>query len=203
LDFAPDYVQVLTWNDFGESHYIGPVREKTLDLFAWAKAPLNYARGMSHDGWRKFLPYYAELYKTGKVAYLEEGVMAYYRTAPALACPSGGTTGNDAGHEQVEMAPEKLMEDAVFFAALLNSDQGVNLTVSIGGTGQAGTFTGVPPGGSGAPGVYTGSVPFGGYQGDVVVTVERSGQLIAMAEFGKQLSTKCDANIQNWNAVAV
>ncbi len=158
---------------------------------------------MSHDGWRKFLPFYSELYKTGQVAYLEENVMAYYRTAPALACSSGGTTGNDKDHYQVEVAPQKLMEDAVFFAALLDSDEGVNVTVSIGDTQQAGEFTGVPAGGRGTPGVYTGSVPFGENEGDVVVSVLRAEKLIALATYGKQLLTTCEGKVQNWNAVAI
>ena len=203
-EVQPDFVQILTWNDYGESHYIGPVREKELELFKTASAPVNYARGMSHDGWRKFLPFEIEVYKTGKVPdKVEEGVMAYYRPAPALACPSGGTSGNDEGHGQVEVPPEQLVEDNVFYAALLNSDKGVTVTVSIGGKEQTGGLSGAPAAGAGTPGVYTGSVPFGGNMGDVVVTVSRDGQKIATSEGGKGISTQCENNVQNWNAVAV
>jgi hypothetical protein len=201
-----DFVQILTWNDWGESHYIGPVRDKDMELFEAGKAPMNYVKGMSHDGWRKFLPFYIGVYKTGKVPENvgEEGVMAYYRTAPALACPSGGTTGNKAGHGgQVEMPPEQLMEDSVFFAALLNTDKGVTVTVSIGGKEQTGSFSMAPPAGAGAPGVYTGSVPFAERTGDVVVTVSRDGQVIAKADGGKGISAKCENEVQNWNAVAI
>lgn len=44
-EVQPEFVQILTWNDYGESHYIGPVREKELELFKSANAPLNYVRG--------------------------------------------------------------------------------------------------------------------------------------------------------------
>ncbi|KAK4153536.1 glycoside hydrolase [Chaetomidium leptoderma] len=204
MEVVPDFVQILTWNDYGESHYIGPVRKKELGLFTTAKAPLEYVKGVTHDGWRKFLPFYIEVYKTGKVpAEVEEGVAAYYRTAPALACPAGGTKGNNVDFGQTEVAPEGLVEDSVFYAALLKSDEGVTVTVSIGGKQQTGAFTRAPAAGAGTLGVYMGSVPLGENTGDVVVTVSRDGQTVATAEGGKGISTECENNVQNWNAVAV
>jgi hypothetical protein len=204
-EVRPEFVQILTWNDYGESHYVGPVREKEMGLFSSAGAPVNYARGMSHDGWRRFLPFYIGVYKTGTVpkSVGEEGVMAYYRTAPALACPAGGTTGNNGNFGQAEVKPEELVEDSVFYAALLDTDKGVTVTVSIGGKALPGRFNRVPAAGAGTPGVYTDSVPFGGSTGDVVVTLSRDGKTIATAEGGKGISTKCENNVQNWNAVAV
>ena len=204
-EVQPDWVEILTWNDFGESHYIGPVHENELGLFESANAPVNYAQGMSHDGWRRFLPFYIEVYKTGRVpdAVGEEGVMAYYRTAPALACPGGGTTGNNPDAGEVEMKPEELVEDSVFYAVLLNTDQGVTVSVSIGGKELTGKLDEVPAAGGGTPGVYTGAVPFGENTGDVVVTISRDGKVIATAEGGKGISTECENNVQNWNAVAV
>ncbi|KAL2024224.1 hypothetical protein VTK56DRAFT_9380 [Thermocarpiscus australiensis] len=204
-DAQPDFVQILTWNDYGESHYVGPVREKELGLFAAAHAPINYVRGITHDGWRTFLPFYIEQYKAdGRVPRIQaEAAAAYYRPAPALACPSGGTTGNTAAFGQTEVPPEQLVEDSVFYAALLNTDAGVTVTVSIGGRQQTGHFSQVPTAGAGTPGVYQGSVPFGTSRGDVVVTISRDGQTIATVEGGKGISTECENNTQNWNAVAV
>jgi hypothetical protein len=204
-EIQPDWVEILTWNDFGESHYIGPVHEKELGLFESADAPVNYVRGMSHDGWRRFLPFYIDVYKTGRVpdSVGEESVMAYYRTAPALACPGGGTTGNNPDAGEVEMKPEELVKDSVFYAALLNTDQGVTVSVSIGDKELPGRLDEVPAAGGGTPGVYTGAVPFGDNTGDVVVTISRDGKVIATAEGGKGISTQCENNVQNWNAVAV
>ncbi|KAK4131676.1 glycoside hydrolase family 71 protein [Trichocladium antarcticum] len=206
----PRFVQILSWNDYGESHYIGPVRAKALGLFAAAGAPADFARGMSHDGWRKLLPFYIAQYKmagvdgTGLVvAGVDEAVAAYYRPAPALACPSGGTTGNNAAFGEAVVAPEALVEDSVFYAALLNSDEGVAVTVAIGGMVVTGGFARVPAAGRGTPGVYMGSVPFGGNTGDVVVTVARAGREVARADGGRAISTECWGNAQNWNAVAI
>ncbi|KAK4170478.1 glycoside hydrolase [Cladorrhinum sp. PSN259] len=207
MEVQPDFVQILTWNDFGESHYIGPVHDNQLELFNTFKAPINYVQGMSHDGWRKFLPFYVQQYKNGGQvpAEVTEGVMAYYRTAPALACPSGGTTGNrNKDFGETEVGPETLVEDAIFFNALLSSDEGVEVQVSIGGqTLQGASFTGFPAAGKGTPGIYRGSVPMGSNTGDVVVTVSRGGQVVATAEGGKPIAASCESNIQNWNAVAV
>ncbi|KAK4197167.1 glycoside hydrolase [Triangularia verruculosa] len=202
MEIQPDFVEILTWNDYGESHYIGPVREKELGLFQ--TAPINYVDNMSHDGWRKFLPFYIEQYKTGAApAKFEEGVAAYYRTAPALACENGGTTGNNEDFGEVEEAPEGFNEDAVFYAALLTSDEGATVTVRIGETELTGAFTTVPASGAGTAGIYQGSVPFGGNSGDIVVSVSRDGQVVATAEGGKPLGATCEFDIQNWNAVAV
>lgn len=184
-ELQPDFVEILTWNDYGESHYIGPVKEKGTGLFKAFKAEVDYSRGMTHDGWRKLLPFYVEVYKTGKVREVEEElVLAYYRPAPALACPSGGTTGNNKDFGEVEVPPEELVEDLVFFAALLNTDEGVTVTVEIGGKEMRGEFNRVPAAGKGTPGVYMGSVPFGGNTGKVVVRVVRGRETVATAEGG-------------------
>ncbi|KAK4127002.1 glycoside hydrolase family 71 protein [Parathielavia appendiculata] len=204
LDIQADFVQILTWNDYGESHYIGPVREKELGLFTTANAPVNYVRSMTHDGWRKFLPFYIEAYKTGRIPNaVEESVVATYRTSPALACPGGGTKGNNGDFGQNEVAPEELMDDNVYYSALLNSDRGVTVTVSIGGKEQTGILSKVSAAGPGSRGVYMGAVPFGGNTGDVVVAVLRDGKRVATAEGGKGISAKCENNVQNWNAVVV
>ncbi|KAL2125844.1 hypothetical protein VTI74DRAFT_2520 [Chaetomium olivicolor] len=37
-------------NDYGESHYIGPIRNNALG--AMRSAPFDYVSNMPHDGWR-------------------------------------------------------------------------------------------------------------------------------------------------------
>ncbi len=170
--------------------------------FKWEN-DLDSATGVSHDGWRKFLPYYVDMYKTGGASGFVEGIMTYYRTAPARACPAGIPMGNATSKGQAKITPTMLMDDSVFYAALLESDATVSLTVSIGGKDQAGGFNGYPAAGHGQPGIYTGSVPFAGYEGDVVVTIARDQSIIATARYGKPLSTKCEAAVQNWNPVAI
>ena len=204
VKIQPAFIPILTWNKLGESHSIGPVREKVLRLFQVANAPINYVQVVSHDGWRKFLLYYIEVYKTARAPqHVGQDAYAYYRTTPAYACPNGGTSGGSAAHGESVMPPEHLVDDNVFFAALLNTDYGVTVTVRIGDSEQIGVFAEVPAAGRGTPGVYTGSVPFAGRTGDAVVVVLRGSKVIARIGGGKPKANICENGSQNWNAVAI
>ncbi|KAK3366756.1 glycoside hydrolase family 71 protein [Lasiosphaeria ovina] len=216
MEINPDFVEILTWNDWGESHYINNVRATELDLFKLSNAPVNYAANNPHTGWQKFLPFYIAQYKAGgkAPAITKEDAYVSYRKTKATACPSGGTTGNNKDFGQTEVPPETLVEDSVFFAALLKSDEGVTVEVTFGGAADAaapagvnGTaataaFTQAPAGGKGTPGVYLGAVPFGANTGAVTLTVKRAGAEIAKVT-GPAITTTCEGGVQNWNAVAV
>ncbi|KAK0730257.1 glycoside hydrolase family 71 protein [Lasiosphaeris hirsuta] len=203
LEVQPDFVEILTWNDYGESHYIGPVRQKELGLFAAAAAPINYVENISHDGWRKLLPYYISQYKNGGANVTEEAAVVSYRSNPSTACLTGGTTGGNKLFGETEVPPEQLVDDNVFYSVLLNSSEDVTVTVSIGGQSQQGYFSSPPAGGDGSSGVYQGSVPFGFRRGNVVVTVARGGTTIAEVQGGPSISTLCINGVQNWNAAAI
>ncbi|KAG4428839.1 hypothetical protein IFR05_015680, partial [Cadophora sp. M221] len=189
----PQFIEIITWNDFGESHYIGPLHDGVYDAFA--SAPYNYALNMPHDGWRLFLPYVIDAYKnpTAKPSITREGLVTWYRRYPKAACTSGGTTGNTASQLQVEFYPADVVQDKVFYSALLASP-GATVTVTIGGVSQVGTWENTPDGGVG---IYHGSVDFNGV-GDVVVTLSRGGTIASVV--GASITTSCPQNIQNWNA---
>ncbi|EIN03509.1 glycoside hydrolase family 71 protein [Punctularia strigosozonata HHB-11173 SS5] len=55
-----DIVEIVTWNDYSESHYIGPVT-------AAASPPggTYWQNGYDHQGWLNMVPYYAQAFKTG------------------------------------------------------------------------------------------------------------------------------------------
>ncbi|KAK1954649.1 hypothetical protein LY78DRAFT_686777 [Colletotrichum sublineola] len=91
----PEYVQIISWNDYGESHHIGPINEGAMAAFDIGEAPFNYALGMPHDAWRMFLPFVIDTYKTGKASFTKEGLTIWYRQNPGRACSSGGTVGNN------------------------------------------------------------------------------------------------------------
>jgi hypothetical protein len=108
--WQPEWVCIITWNDYGESHHIGPsklaslperdlqltltfshqVRDNAMDAFKTGLAKYNYAH--DHDGWRVLLPHQIDLYKYDTVKINQEGVSFWYRPNPKNACPSGGTT---------------------------------------------------------------------------------------------------------------
>ncbi|KAF5340761.1 hypothetical protein D9611_007495 [Ephemerocybe angulata] len=60
-----DIVQILTWNDYGESHYVGPIKGDQPNSEAWTD-------GMSHTGWLQMTKYYATAFKTGKFPEIEK-----------------------------------------------------------------------------------------------------------------------------------
>ncbi|KAI4598799.1 hypothetical protein KJ359_002691 [Pestalotiopsis sp. 9143b] len=187
LHWQPDYVELLTWNDYGESHYFGPIRDNTvLDV---GKAPFDYVTGMPHDGWRALLPFWIDMYKTGTASVSEEVLVTWYRVNPASACSSGGTSGNTASQFQVEYPPAEIVQDRVYFNALLTSEAAVSVT--IGGTAVTAEWSSKPWDGVG---VYNGSAPINGLTGAVVVTVN------GMSISGKEITTSCTDGYTNFNA---
>lgn len=187
----PEFVEIISWNDYGESHYIGPLYDEALGAFNVGKAPFNYAKNMPHDGWRQFLPYVIDTYKNGISTITSEGIVAWYRLNPSTACGSGGTSGNTASQLQIEFPPDDIVEDRIFFSALLGSP--ADVTVSIGGQSLTGIWRNVPDQGIG---VWQGWVPITGV-GDVVVTLSRDGTTIA--QFNGEAITN-DCSLVNWNA---
>ena len=190
----PDFVEIITWNDFGESHYIGPTHNEEFDLFRLGQAPFDYAENMPHDGWRLILPYVIDTYKTGTATISQEGLQVWYRLTPKGACDDGGTTGNTASQLQIEFSPADTVQDKIFFSALLAFPQSV--TVTVGGVDLGANWTTVP---NGNIGIFHGSVQFTGYVGDVVVTVG------SMVFYGEAITINCtrasDQNgLTNWNA---
>ncbi|KAJ5498736.1 Glycoside hydrolase family 71 [Penicillium expansum] len=43
----PDLVQIISWSDFGESHYIGPLPKGDYKAFEVGKAPYDYIAGLA------------------------------------------------------------------------------------------------------------------------------------------------------------
>ncbi|KAK3388486.1 glycosyl hydrolase family 71-domain-containing protein [Sordaria brevicollis] len=143
---TPDMLQIITWNDFAESHYISDlVPSQILDE---AK---GYVDGHDHGGFRAVLPWYVAAYKLGKTA--EEGlddkdwpreklgdgvVAAWYRTTPVNAttkdgqmCSDGGTKWGQNGEKSAKEAVE---EDVVNVLAVVRKD--TEVVVGVPETGR-------------------------------------------------------------------
>ncbi|KAL5336882.1 glycoside hydrolase [Aspergillus crustosus] len=198
LQLQPEYVEILTWNDYGESHYIGPLRDNATGILGDAGAPFDYVKGMEHDGWRALLPYLIKAYKggdsSGEGEVGEEVLTAWYRSSPADACGSGKTTGNTESQKQTLLPPGEVLQDKVFYSALLDGQ--ADVSVSIGGENATAGWTDVPGTGKG---VYHGSVAFGDRTGPVVVTLSRDGDFLAEIK-GRSIEDECPGNLTNWNA---
>ncbi|KAH6696461.1 glycosyl hydrolase family 71-domain-containing protein [Leptodontidium sp. MPI-SDFR-AT-0119] len=194
--FQPEFVQIISWNDFGESHYIGPLHDDSYGAFETGRAPFNYVKGMPHDGWRVFLPFLISTYKNNISSIAQEALSVWYRVNPTTSgCSFGGTTGNTLSQQQCESSPADLVRDRVHYTALLSSPSSV-VTVTIGGVASTGTWRNIPDGGIG---LYQGNAFFDGRTGAVVVTVRSPAGTTTVN--GAPITNVCpNGNLQNWNA---
>ncbi|KAJ6124088.1 carbohydrate-binding module family 24 protein [Penicillium samsonianum] len=206
LFLAPEFVEIISWNDYGESHYIGPTYDSHNDLAAasyvafgqgYGESPYNYVETYDHSGWRAFLPFLIDTYKKNATTITEEGVSAWYRLNAAGACGSdGGTTGNTVSQLQLEYKPKDIPQDKIFYSALLGS--AAEVVVTVGGVNLGAAWTHTP---SGNAGIYHGSVAFTGHSGGVTITITRSGTTVVSLG-GQMISSGCSSSleIENWNA---
>ncbi|EIW79669.1 glycoside hydrolase family 71 protein [Coniophora puteana RWD-64-598 SS2] len=115
LQVQPDIIEIVTWNDYAESHYIGDINPN-VDL--GTQAPL-YVDGFVHAAWRDVAQYYISWFKSGNQPTTEE-VVYWYRPYPkGVTCSTGSLPRNS-----------DFPADAVFAMAMLSSE--ATLTLSIG-----------------------------------------------------------------------
>ncbi|KAL2129278.1 hypothetical protein VTI74DRAFT_7989 [Chaetomium olivicolor] len=71
---------IMSWNDFGESHHIGPlyVEGNSYEAFTVGKTPFNYALDMPYNGWHELLPFTIDLYKNGPVLLATKAFQVVY-----------------------------------------------------------------------------------------------------------------------------
>lgn len=58
----PALIEILTWNDWGESHYIA---SNARDPSAYPDGSASYVEATNHSAWQTDLPYYIAAYKGG------------------------------------------------------------------------------------------------------------------------------------------
>jgi hypothetical protein len=202
----PEFVEIISWNDFGESHYIGPLDPRQYDAFTIGDAPFNYVDGMPHDAWRAHLPFMIDTYKDLNPSIATESVVTWYRKSPASACQDGGTTGNTAQQEQFEYEPADIFPDRIYVAALMASPV-TTISVQDGGnvvdlySNPAWDY--VPDGGVG---IYQISLPFDNMVDTgpilaVYLSREGTDEVFAGAESNVTISSSCDLGLANWNPV--
>lgn len=190
----PEFVQIISWNDYGESHYIAPIRDNSMVAFDIGRAPFNYALEMPHDGWRIFLPYLIDTYKNGIATVTQEGLQVWYRRTHTEACSSGGTSVNTASQLQLEFWPSDVLEDQIFFSALLTEPADVSVTIN--GRSVSSKWLSTPEGGIG---IYHGTALVLDLTGEVTVKISRA-QHVVVSVSGAAISDSCTGEVQNYNA---
>ncbi|KAI2607778.1 glycoside hydrolase family 71 protein [Hypoxylon fragiforme] len=183
LDIMPQYVEIITWNDYGESSYINdPIPAQIVN---GAQA---YVNGFGHSAFRFVLPYFISAFKAGNanVQLPTEGAVAWYRTTPASVCGDGGTVWGQGGNTSAV----KGTKDVISIIALSNGPKSIQ--VSIGGSRQT-----VNPSNSFGKAFFY-QVPFNGKTGAVTITMN------GKSTKGPEISNSCPSSGHvNFNSVAI
>jgi len=121
IDQRPDWVEIVTWNDFHES-YICPVDAALAGGAAKPGPPYLKSRS-SHAGYLELSRYYIEWYKTGQQPTLKDGLFYFYRLHPKDAVAKEG---------QPVKAFHGPVQDVLYVTTMMTAP--VELQVTSGGT---------------------------------------------------------------------
>ena len=193
LELQPQFIEILTWNDYGESHYVGPLSSPHVD-----DGNSKWTNDMPHDGWLEMAKPFITAFHAGQKTIAtpaDDQLVYWYRPATKTAqCDSTDTceqpwpspspnpnyfTGPPNGYET--------MEDSVFVVALLKAAGTV--TVTSGGTTKDFPAT---------AGANAFSMPIG--TGTQSFKLSRSNGTVLSGTSPKQVSDSCICGIYNFNA---
>lgn len=154
IDLLPDFIQIITWNDFGESSYISDSLSAQVVEGAGA-----YVDGYDHAAFRAVLPYLIASYKAGShdAAPSTDEAIAWYRTTPVKLGSDGGTIWGQTG----SLSASDGTEDMVNIMTVTVDE--TDIVVSVGGSSQ--TFH------ADGAGANFFQMPFSGLTGDVTLSM--------------------------------
>jgi glucan endo-1,3-alpha-glucosidase len=192
LSLQPDFVQIQTWNDGGESSYIGNVWDNAI-----VGSPAHgYIDGFDHSGWQILMKAFIAAYKSGGRTAADvvpvsgngknaEGVFWYHPILSTASC-SADPLGRPAGAENAE--------DAVQVAVML-AGPAVGATVNVySGGALIGSYKGVK-------GLNSWSVD-GLNVGEQKVEVIGTDGSVLLSAVGQQ-AVQPDATVCNFNHAVV
>ncbi|TMW56927.1 hypothetical protein Poli38472_002852 [Pythium oligandrum] len=183
IKFQPSMVEIITWNDFGETHYIGPLYPSGFPQGA------DYCKDHPHQAWLSVLPNYIARYKGIAVPKGNDKIVYWYKRNYGKSCASGGTTGNNVAYQK-GYQPFEIQQEKIFVTVLLDAPAKVHLKI---GTAAEQVFT------STKAGLFHFDAPKNGALGAVVVRVVRDGKEVRKAT-GAALTNDCPLGHVNWNA---
>lgn len=191
-EILPEFVEIVTWNDYGESHYVGPIVDSGIP------GGEGYTDGYPHTAWLETLPFQIAAYKSAynganaapTVASGAEKIVYWYRSSPAGAGSTDAagnncvTSANPYGYAQDQCYPmTEMLEDAVF--AIVLASVADTATMTIGGASQQFNV---------APGINAISMPFNGNTGTVSVSMG------AVSGSGIDITAQPAGGVANFNA---
>jgi len=189
--FADSSEKIISWNDYGESHYIGPIHQSGIPGITPEdpRGAHRYVDGMPHDRWRDLLPYYIEAYKTNKEPTItSERLHYWYRLSSSTAGSDSGTVGNAPWEPPAKV--DSVVQDRVFFTGLFESPAVISLQIGLHPIERFDVKT---------AGTYHSSSPFDGRTGAVKVQILRNGAILASG-IGEVIVHKPHDGVNNYNA---
>jgi hypothetical protein len=133
LALRPQFIEIVTWNDYGESHYIGPLSSTHYD-----DGNSKWTNDMPHDGWLDMAAPFIAAYKagsTGVTDHITDDQLIYWHrpSAKSIDCDATDTTmvaaSNGSGN-YFQGRPDgwESMKDNVFVVSLLTAPGTVSVT---------------------------------------------------------------------------
>jgi len=178
----PDMIELLTWNDYGESHYLRKLPsevESAPDYIIYANGMENYVQGFNHNPWRIMAKYYITWWKTGKPGINQDQVVYWYRVHPAAATCSE--------QPYLTISGTQYPVDAVFAWALVQSPATIEIDV---GSNKNWTFT------ADASGPVLNMVPFPKTIPAAGITpsvrIVRNGNVVQQSSGSLPINATCD-----------
>ncbi|KAJ5137789.1 hypothetical protein N7526_004022 [Penicillium atrosanguineum] len=182
LELQPDFVEVITWNDAGESHYVGDFWQEQI-----AGSTIgDYADGFDHKGWLQIITPFIKAYKAGATSLSQitppstkpVGSLWYRTLLTSASCSSS-------------IANYQSARDAVNFAVILPS---TGYTIKVYSNNKLiGSFVG-------QKGLNYNSVlglAVGG--GQMLQVVDSSNNIVASATGTKNVLSQSTNATCNWN----
>ncbi|KAI9643605.1 hypothetical protein NHQ30_008227 [Ciborinia camelliae] len=192
LALGPRFVEIVSWNDYGESHYVGPLSSPHTD-----DGNSKWTNDMPHGAWLTLATPFIRAFHDGASSpshYINKDVVIYwYRPNPlSLDCDATDTTMLDASNSSGEYFHGKpngwqTESDSIFVTALLTSPG--NITV-VSGSG-AFQFNGVQ-------GLNAFTVPMG--VGHQIFGLWRGGKIVLQEPSPRNVTQICGCGNYNFNA---
>ncbi|KAH8694166.1 putative glucan endo-1,3-alpha-glucosidase agn1 precursor [Talaromyces proteolyticus] len=169
LSLKPSLVEIITWNDYGESHYIGPYSAAHSD-----DGSSQWAKGFPHDALRDLFKPYIKAYKAGESTPTidTEELVYWYRPTPKDVTCTNDTLAAPNGRD--------LLTDTVFVATMLKDK--ATLTITSGSNAPVSVDVGA--------GIVTTNVTMG--LGTQSFSVSRNNKTILSGAGGLKITDSCE-----------
>ena len=192
LTLGTRFIEIVTWNDYGESHYIGPLNSLHYD-----DGNSKWVNDMPHDGWLDMAKPFIAAFHAGATSvndYIQEDEIIYwYRpTLKSLDCDATDTTmvpANNQSGNYFQGRPDgsETFQDSVFLVSLLTAPG----TVAVSSGANSKTFD-APAGAS----VFEVSMAVG----KQTFELTRDSKTVLSGTSLKDVSDVCICGIYNFNA---